>query len=143
MHSLFFPSESLRYLDVHFVLPTNTSDEDKSAYYAQLTPLLLNMSLAALKITPPSSEHAREAVKHTSRALRIESISAQDKGKALYRRALAHSALFEEDDAEKDLIEAGKLVPGDEAIQKELEKVKARKKEKREKQKKIYRGLFS
>ncbi|KAF8336448.1 peptidyl-prolyl cis-trans isomerase [Cantharellus anzutake] len=127
--------KSLRYLDVHFVLPESTSDE--------LTPLLLNISLATLKITPLSGERARDIIKHTSRALRIPDISVQDKGKALYRRALAQSAIDEDEQAEKDLNEASKLVPSDEAIRKELEKIKARKQEKREKQKKAFRGLFS
>lgn len=42
-----------------------------------------------------------------------------EKGKALYRRAVARIAVKEEDAAIKDLEEAIKAVPGDGAIQKE------------------------
>lgn len=135
--------ECLRYLDVHPVLPEGTSPETAQAYTAQLTPLLLNMALAALKITPSITENINEALKQTTRALALPELSTTDKGKALYRRALAHSLLQEEDDAEKDLVEASGLVPGDEAIRKELEKVRLKKKEKRDKQKKAFKGLFS
>jgi peptidyl-prolyl isomerase D len=44
--------------------------------------------------------------------------------KGLYRRALARVALEEEEEAEKDLVEATKLVT-DQAISSELEKVRA------------------
>ncbi|CAE6426306.1 unnamed protein product [Rhizoctonia solani] len=63
--------------------------------------------------------------------------------KAYYRRALAHSLHHEEDEAEVDLHEALKIVPGDEAIKAELAKVQQKKKEKREKEKKAFKGLFS
>lgn len=83
-------------------------------------------------------------MKTTTRALTtIPSLSATDKGKALYRRSLAYSVLQEDEAAEKDLVEAAVVVPGDEAVKKELDKVKARKKEKRDKQKKAFKGLFS
>lgn len=139
-------AESLRYLDVHPVLPDNTPDTVRSAYLAQLTPLLLNMSLAALKITPipTPNTHATEVVRQTTRVLSLSpSPSSTDQGKALYRRALANVQLQEEDGAEADLVQALVLVPGDEAIRNELEKVRGRKKEKRDKQKKAYKGLFS
>ncbi|CAE6507000.1 unnamed protein product [Rhizoctonia solani] len=66
-----------------------------------------------------------------------------DKCKAYYRRALAHSLHHEEDEAEADLHEALKIVPGDDAITKELAKVQQKKREKREKEKKAFKGLFS
>lgn len=94
---------------------------------------------------------AELAVKSTTRVLSISSsstpivgdLSATDRGKALYRRALARVVLKEDDEAEKDLVEASKVVPGDEAVKKELEKVRARKKERREKEKKAFKGLFA
>jgi peptidyl-prolyl isomerase D len=119
------------------------TEEQKVAYYGQLTPLLLNTALAALKVTPPSPELARESVKSTTRVLEVPGISATDKGKALYRRSLAYTALQEDEEAEKDLVDAGNVVPGDAAVKTELEKVRARKREKREKQKKAYKGLFA
>ena len=51
--------------------------------------------------------------------------------KALYRRASAGIQQHEEEDAESDLVEALELVPGDEACQRELARVRAMKKEKR------------
>ena len=61
--------------------------------------------------------------------------------KGLYRRALARAALKEEEEAEKDLVEATKLV-NDQAISSELEKVratiKANKKRERAKFKKMF-----
>lgn len=135
--------ECLRYLDVHPVLPEDTSPQTEEAFNAQLTPLLLNMALAALKISPPTNDNANEALKSTTRVLNRSDLSATDKGKALYRRSLAYSHLQDEDDAEKDLVEASALVPGDEAVRRELEKVRGRRKEKRDKQKKAYKGLFS
>lgn len=63
--------------------------------------------------------------------------------KALYRRALAYSASNDDDQAEKDLVRAHELVKEDKAIVAELEKVKQRKKEKRDKEKKAYKKLFA
>lgn len=63
--------------------------------------------------------------------------------KAHYRRALGHVALNEDDEAEADLIKARELVSGDAAINAELEKVRQRKKEKRDKEKKVFKKLFS
>jgi len=56
---------------------------------------------------------------------------------------LANSRLQEGEDAEKDLVEALIIAPGDEAVRRELDKVRQKKKEKSEKQKKAYKGLFS
>ena len=63
--------------------------------------------------------------------------------KALYRRALALSATNEDTEAEKDLASAHELVKEDGAIVAELEKVRQRKKEKREKEKRAYKKLFA
>lgn len=63
--------------------------------------------------------------------------------KALYRRALGFSSLKEDDEAERDLVRANELVKEDAAIVAELEKVRARKKEKRDKEKKAFKKLFA
>ncbi len=63
--------------------------------------------------------------------------------KALYRRALGYSSGKEDDLAEKDLIRAHELVKEDTAIAGELEKVRSRKKEKRDKEKKAFKKLFA
>lgn len=61
----------------------------------------------------------------------------------MYRRALAHGIMKSEEDQEKDLVEANKLVPEDVLISGELQKVRQRKAELREKEKKVYKKLFS
>ena len=62
--------------------------------------------------------------------------------KALYRRSLAFITQSDLDEAESDLVAARGLVPGDANVAKELERVKAQKKERREKQKKAAKALF-
>lgn len=63
--------------------------------------------------------------------------------KALYRRAMAHGIMKNEDSQEADLIAANKLVPEDTLISGELAKINQRKKEIREREKKAYKKLFS
>ncbi|KAG9095429.1 peptidyl-prolyl cis-trans isomerase cpr6 [Ceratobasidium sp. UAMH 11750] len=131
--------KSIRYLDVHPVMPEGSPPELKTQFNALLTPVLLNAALVAIKTRDP-----RLAITLTSRALNLSPpISNADKGKAHYRRALAYVAISEEDDAENDLLEAAKIVPEDGAIKAELAKVQAKKKEKREREKKAFKGLFS
>lgn len=155
-------SESIRYLDVHPVLPETSPSELQDSYDALLAPLLLNSALAAIRAQPPSSENADIAIRNTTRALDKLELNATDKGrivasamidthdkpfyfpaKALYRRALAHSTQKNDDAAEKDLIEANKIVPDDAAISGELAKIRERKKEMRDKEKKAYKKLFA
>jgi peptidyl-prolyl isomerase D len=62
--------------------------------------------------------------------------------KALYRRAIAHIFMKEEDKAESDLVKAAELIPNDAAIIAELEGIKRRKKELRDKEKKAYKKMF-
>lgn len=61
----------------------------------------------------------------------------------MYRRALAHIILKDDEQAENDLISASKLIKDDAAILGELEKARARKKEKRDKEKKAFKKLFA
>ncbi|KDQ18326.1 hypothetical protein BOTBODRAFT_143382 [Botryobasidium botryosum FD-172 SS1] len=138
--------KSLRYLDINPVLPEESPETLKQSYNTLLIPLLLNTALAALR-TPskPPSDHANLAIKSTTRALSEKlagTLSSADKAKAHYRRALAYVTLRDDDEAEKDLASAAALAPGDESIRKELEKVKVRRKERREKEKKAFKGLF-
>ncbi|QRV85035.1 peptidyl-prolyl cis-trans isomerase, cyclophilin-type protein [Ceratobasidium sp. AG-Ba] len=130
--------KAIRYLDVHPVMPDGSPAELKAQFDALRTPVLLNAALVAIKTREP-----RLAIKLTSNALSITpSISDADKGKAYYRRGLANVAVNEDEEAEKDLIEASKLVPEDAAIKAELAKVQQKKKEKREREKKAFKGLF-
>lgn len=133
-------SESIRYLDVHPVLPEDSPQELKDSFDSLLAPLLLNSALAALRTQPAATD---TAVKNTTRALDRLQLSSPDKAKALYRRALAHVILKQEDEAEADLVAASQLAPEDPAILGELAKVRQKKKEKREREKKSYKKLFS
>lgn len=134
--------ESIRYLDVHPVFPDGTSDEIKESYNALLAPLLLNSALAAIRAKPTTAANALVAISSATRALNNLSLSDADKAKALYRRALAHTHLKDEDKAEADLVEASRLVPDDAAIASELTKIKQQRKEKKEKEKKQFKKMF-
>jgi peptidyl-prolyl isomerase D len=76
-------------------------------------------------------------------ALEVKGITDVEKGKALYRRAVAKVALKDEEAAVKDLEEAAKLVPGDAAVIKELAKVKHTLAEMAKKERAVYSKFFS
>ncbi|KAJ3563775.1 hypothetical protein NP233_g8728 [Leucocoprinus birnbaumii] len=135
--------KSIRYLDRFREVPEESPEEVKQAYNALLTPLLLNSSLAAIRSNPPSTSNAMIAIANTTRALNNLELNTADKAKALYRRAMAHGIMKSEDDQQKDLIEASKLVPEDKLISGELAKITQRKAEMREKEKKAYKKFFS
>ncbi|KAI0340271.1 peptidyl-prolyl cis-trans isomerase [Trametopsis cervina] len=130
--------KAVRYLDIHPVLPDDAPPELRDSYDALLAPLLLNSALAAIRSGSPEV-----AISSASRALDRLELSDADKAKALYRRALAYSATKDEDAAEKDLVRAHELVKEDAAITTELEKLRQRKKEKRDKEKKAFKKLFA
>ncbi|KAH7928856.1 hypothetical protein BV22DRAFT_1192497 [Leucogyrophana mollusca] len=129
--------KSIRYLDVHPVLPDDTPEDIQAAYPALLTPLLLNSALAALK-----TGSSDVAIRNTTRAIDRLQLGGGDKAKAHYRRALARSAQKADDEALEDLSAALKFAPGDTAIAAERAKVLARQKEKKEKEKKAFRKMF-
>lgn len=135
--------KSIRYLDVHPILPDDAPPELTDSYKTLLSPLLLNSALAAVRTQPPSPLNAETAVKSATRALDTLELNNADKAKALYRRALARGILKDEDRAEKDLVEASKLVPDDQAVAGELGRLRNRRKEKRDKEKKAYSKMFS
>ncbi|KAE9410080.1 hypothetical protein BT96DRAFT_1012334 [Gymnopus androsaceus JB14] len=135
--------KSIRYLDVHRILPDDAPPELADSYKALLSPLLLNSALAAVRAQPPSAFNAETAVKSATRALTTLELNNADKAKALYRRALAQIMLKDDENAERDLIEASKLVSDDQAIAGELARVRNTKKEKRDKEKKAYSKMFS
>lgn len=151
--------KSLRYLDCHPEFTTSVSSEGgkpfteepssepdadadiKKSFQVLLAPLLLNSALAALKLGGGSN--ARTAKDLTDRALNGVNLSAADRGKALYRRALAHIALKEDDEAEADLVEANRLVKEDNAILGELEKVRKAREAFKAKEKAKFKKMFS
>ncbi|EPQ50830.1 cyclophilin [Gloeophyllum trabeum ATCC 11539] len=134
--------KALRYVDhKYFDIPDDAPPELKDSYHILLSPLLLNIALAAIKLG--GSHNATLAIESTDRALEQMTLNDADKAKALYRRALARSLEKDDEGAEADLLEATKLVPDDKAIAAELAKVKQRQKEKRDKEKKQFKKLFS
>ncbi|THH04308.1 hypothetical protein EW145_g5618 [Phellinidium pouzarii] len=133
--------KAVRYLDVHPVLPDGTSETITKAFAELLGSLLLNSALAAHKVGGVSN--ATSAVDWTSRAINRLQLSDAEKAKARFRRALAYIMLHEDEDAEADLHAALALVPGDAACKIELTQLQARKKAERDKQKKVYKSLFS
>ncbi|KAF8351984.1 40 kDa cyclophilin [Amanita rubescens] len=132
--------KSVRYLDMHQNLPENTPSGVREGYSALLAPLLLNSALAAIRIQPPN---AVSAIGDTTRALESLELNTADQAKAYYRRALARNIMKDEDEAEADLIKAHELVPSDGVIESELGKIRQRKKEQREREKKAYKKLFA
>jgi len=140
--------KAIRYLDLHPVKPHDAPTDSWSSFQAILLSCLLNASLCANRFpspTAPSSVQAQLSIKYTTRALALNglTISDTDKGKALFRRAVARITLKDDGEAYADLVEANKVVPNDENIKKEIAKLKEKQKDKREKEKKAYKNLFS
>ncbi|TFK52907.1 peptidyl-prolyl cis-trans isomerase Cpr7 [Heliocybe sulcata] len=134
--------KAVRYVDhKYFDLPEDAPPELKDSYSILLSPLLLNIALAAVKLGGPHD--ATIALQSTNRALQQMTLNNADKAKALYRRALARSMTKDDAGAEEDLVAATKLVPDDKAIAAELAKVKLKQKEKRDKEKKQFKKLFA
>ncbi|GAA5871310.1 hypothetical protein JCM1840_004409 [Sporobolomyces johnsonii] len=146
--------KALRYLDRHrFLDPPNPT---LSAQYATLRlSLLLNSSLAALKSSSPlSSAHGQLAIKQSTKALELDGeptdqeqmkkkLSAGERAKALYRRALGRVACKEEEEAIRDLEEASKLQLEDAAIKKELASAKKRIEDRKAKARSAYSKMFA
>jgi peptidyl-prolyl isomerase D len=74
-----YPLESLRYVDLHAVLPEDSPSELRASYDALLGPLLLNSSLAAIK-AQKFTANALIAIGNTTRALNNLELSSADKG---------------------------------------------------------------
>lgn len=131
--------KALRYLDVHPALPDDAAPELVEGFRATRFPCLTNGSLVALKVKPAQ---AKMAVDLATRALNMADLTDAEKGKALYRRGAARVALKDLDGAEKDLVEANKLVPGDGGVIKALADVRAQKKAATERQRAAYAKMF-
>lgn len=69
-------------------------------------------------------------------------LTKEERGKALYRRALGKVQVKDDEAAEKDLREASGLVPGDAGVQRALKEVEVRRKERKEREKKAYAKMF-
>jgi len=126
---------------LHPSLPEDTPKELTDGFHSLRVPVLLNTALTALKVSPAAPQIA---IQSAGRVLNIPEITPAERAKALYRRGLAYAASKQDEEAEADLVEADKLLGGnDAALKAELEKMRTRRKEKREKEKKAFRGLFA
>ncbi|GFZ47307.1 peptidylprolyl isomerase [Saitozyma sp. JCM 24511] len=132
--------KALRYLDVHPVLPPDAPETLVESYRTTRLPLLTNAALAALKLSPPA---ASSAVSLATRALNLGKLSASEKGKALYRRALGKIQLKDDEGAEVDLKQALEDVPGDAGITRALKEVEVKRKERKDKERKAYAKMFA
>lgn len=97
-------------------------------------PCLLNSAACKLKLNDSLS-----ACEDLNEVLRLD----ENNTKALYRRAQAHVAMKDFDEASKDLNSALKIAPEDKAIKGELVRVKKLITEKKQKDQKMYAKLFS
>ncbi|KAL1407579.1 peptidyl-prolyl cis-trans isomerase cpr6 [Vanrija albida] len=131
--------KALRYLDVHPDFPADAEPKMVEAYRTTRIPLLTNSALAALKTVPPQ---AKLAASLATRALNVDGLTPAEKGKALYRRALAKTQLKDDDGAEADLKAALEVVPNDAGILQALRGVESRRKARKEAEKKAYSKMF-
>ncbi|EFP80410.1 uncharacterized protein PGTG_06366 [Puccinia graminis f. sp. tritici CRL 75-36-700-3] len=160
--------KAVAYLDTHTVLPDGCKDEEIESYTSLRVTILLNAGLASIKaasqpgVSPPvAKKHARAAMKYCSRVLDMHHSAEQplqkskqgligcykeltndERAKALYRRALAGVIVEETDVSLKDLTEAHRLVPADQAIKKELERVRLQIDNQRKKERAAFGKMF-
>ncbi|KAI1121522.1 cyclophilin-like domain-containing protein [Nemania abortiva] len=112
--------------------------EDKDKLGALRFTLNCNGALMNLKL-----EAWQDAESMAASALAVPGITDAEKGKALYRRALALIKLKDADEAVKALQEAHKLIPADVAIVNELNAVKAQQAARLAKEKAAYKKFFA
>ncbi|KAA1474550.1 hypothetical protein DENSPDRAFT_841151 [Dentipellis sp. KUC8613] len=135
--------KALRYLDFfpRGTFPADAPPELEDSFEALRAPVYLNVALAALKVGGGAAA-AEEVLNVTDQVLGME-LNDADRAKALYRRALAQGILKEDDEAEKALVDALSYAKEDQAIAAELERVRARKREKRTKERAAFRKMFA
>lgn len=130
--------KALRYLHEYPEPLPNDPPELGSQLSSLKIALHSNSALLNLKL----NEYA-DAEKSASNALAVPQIKTQEKGKALYRRALARKGLKNEEEAVADLEEALKAVPEDAAVKNELAAVKKAAADRAKKEKAAYSKFFS
>ncbi|SNX88028.1 probable U-snRNP-associated cyclophilin [Melanopsichium pennsylvanicum] len=144
--------KALRYLQLHPILPDDTSPDLKTKWMALKTSIQLNASLAALKVSPPQP---KITITHTTAVIQNipstnwDSDSEEwkkikaDLAKAYYRRAMGYVALKDEERAESDLKRAQELMPEDAGVKKEQQALAKRKEAKLKAQRAAYSKMFS
>ncbi|CAI5712407.1 hypothetical protein KXD40_001680 [Peronospora effusa] len=111
----------------------DVNDEDKETMKQLQTTCFLNAAMAYLKV-----ENYGEAVSVATKALNNEPSNV----KALYRRGVGRMYLNDLERAKEDLLAAGKQDPANRDVRRELEVLKKKMKEAREKEKSVFGGMF-
>ncbi|GMF49967.1 unnamed protein product [Phytophthora fragariaefolia] len=111
----------------------DVADEDKKTMKQLQTTCFLNAAMAYLKV-----EDYAEAVSAATKALNNEPANV----KALYRRGVGRMHLNDLDRAKEDLLAAGKQDPSNREVRRELEVLKKKMKDARQKEKAVFGGLF-
>ena len=147
--------KALRYLQLHPVLPEDTSDDLKSKWNALKTSIQLNAALAALKTTPSAAKITIAQTTVVVENLSSPAASAWDAddeagkkrkadlAKAFYRRALGYVAQKDDERAEADLKKAEELAPNDAGVRKEKAALQKRREAKVRAQRAAYSKMFS
>ncbi|PLW05103.1 hypothetical protein PCASD_24677, partial [Puccinia coronata f. sp. avenae] len=161
-------TKAVTYLDTHTVLPYGCTDQEVETYTSLRVTILLNAGLASIKAAqqpevsaPVAKKHGRNAMKYCSRVLDMhhsteqplpkskegligcyKELSDDERAKALYRRGLGEVIVQETEASLKDLMEAHKLVPTDQAIKKELERVRLQIETQRKKERAAFGKMF-
>ncbi|KAF2634234.1 peptidyl-prolyl cis-trans isomerase D [Massarina eburnea CBS 473.64] len=129
--------KGLRYLNEYPAPLDNDAPTLWPALCALKASLYLNSALLQNKL-----KQYVDAADSATKALSVEGIQDKDKAKAYFRRAQAGVERKNEDEALKDLEKAREFAPGDSAITALKESVKRRVHERREREKKAYKGAF-
>lgn len=130
--------KGLRYLQ-EYPEPLENDPADLGAQLEALRITLhTNSALLQLKL-----KQFADAETSASNALAFKGIKDADKGKALYRRAVAKKEQKDEEGAVEDLQEALKVVPQDAAIVNELQAVKKKQQDRAAKEKAAYSKFFA
>lgn len=129
--------KGLRYL--HEYPETNENDPPDLEKQLDQLKVLLHSNSAQCSI---KKEDFEAAEKSASAALDLSGATEADKGKVLYRRAVAKVGMKNDDGAIEDLEAALKCVPGDANVTNELRRLKIKSAEKLKKEKAAFKKFF-
>lgn len=130
--------KALRYLH-EYPTPLDGDPPDLDSQLNQLKIALYNnSSLLQYKL-----KQYKDAESSADKAVGIEGITDEQKGKALYRKAVAAKELKNDDEALKSLEAALKVVPNDPAVKNELAAIKKSASDRKAKERKAYSKAFN
>lgn len=130
--------KGLRYLDAKPTVSGSDGEDVKKSLNTLRFTLNSNSALLSNKL-----KDYNEGLRAASEALGVSGITNTEKAKALYRRAIAHIGLKDDELALKDLDQANTLVPNDAAVVKELADLKKKAADRAKKDRAIYSKAFA